>query len=73
MSAFKHTSFQDRQKSAAESKKALLAKFHMRPAADDPVVLEREAQRQAIVVAREARAVERAVRKPKSTRRCRRG
>ncbi|MGO8740557.1 DUF6481 family protein [Rhodoblastus sp.] len=55
MPAFKGASFQDRQKSTAEAKKALLEKFKARPAADDPVVIEREAQRREIAAAREAR------------------
>ncbi|PPQ36124.1 hypothetical protein SAMN06265338_1011060 [Rhodoblastus acidophilus] len=60
MAMFKGASFQDRQKAIAEAKKALLEKFMARPAADDPVVLQREAERRAIAVAREARAAERA-------------
>ncbi|WP_425540406.1 DUF6481 family protein [Rhodoblastus acidophilus] len=60
MATYKGVSFQDRQKSMAEAKKALLEKFKARPAADDPVVIEREAQSRAIFVAREARAAERA-------------
>lgn len=59
MSAFKGASFQDRQKSTAEAKKALLEKFKARPAADDPDVVARETQRREIVAAREARAAER--------------
>ena len=62
MPAFKGASFQDRQKSTAEAKKALLEKFKARPAADDPVVIEREAQRREIAAAREARAAEREAR-----------
>ncbi|MBB4196583.1 hypothetical protein CCR94_00775 [Rhodoblastus sphagnicola] len=60
MPAFKGASFQDRQKSTAEAKKALLEKFKARPAADDPAVVAREAERREIVAAREARAIERA-------------
>jgi hypothetical protein len=63
MATFKGASFQERQKLMAEAKKALLEKFMARPAADDPDVIERAAQRAAIVVAREARAAERARRK----------
>ena len=62
MPAFKGASFQDRQKSTAEAKKALLEKFKARPPADDPVVIEREAQRREIIAAREARAAEREAR-----------
>jgi hypothetical protein len=59
MPAFNGTSFQDRQKTASEARKALLEKFKARPAEDDPVVIEREAQRREIAAAREARAAER--------------
>ncbi len=59
MPVFKGASFQDRQKSTAEAKKALLEKFKARPATDDPAVIEREAQRREIIAAREARAAER--------------
>ncbi len=59
MSAFNSASFQDRQKTAAEARKALLEKFKSRPAEDDPVVIEREAKRREIAAAREARAAER--------------
>lgn len=63
MPAFKGANFHDRQKSAAEAKKALLEKFKTRPAADDPIVMEREAQRREIIAAREAREAEREVRR----------
>ncbi len=59
MPAFKGASFQDRQKSTAEAKKALLEKFKARPAADDPAVIAREAERREIVAARAARTAER--------------
>ena len=58
MPIFKAASFQDRQKSNAEAKKALLEKFKARPAADDPATIERQAQRREIIAAREARAAE---------------
>ncbi len=63
MPAFKGSNFHDRQKSAAEARKALLEKFKSRPAADDPLVIEREAQRREIVAAREAREAEREARR----------
>ena len=62
MPAFNRASFQDRQKSSAEAKKALLEKFKARPPADDPAVMERAAQRQEIALAREARAAEKEAR-----------
>ena len=62
MPIFKAASFQDRQKSNAEAKKALLEKFKARPAADDPATIERQAQRREIIAAREARAAEREAR-----------
>ncbi|WP_439542802.1 DUF6481 family protein [Hyphomicrobium sp.] len=49
----------DRLKTAAEAKKAMLSKA-ARPSPDDPAEIERRAQRQAIVEAREARAIEKA-------------
>ncbi len=56
MSAFKGSLFTDRQSTSAAAKKALLEKFKAKPAADDPAVLARAAERRAIAEAREVRA-----------------
>ena len=58
--ALKGSTFEDRRKEAAEAKKALLERFKARPAADDPEVLARAAERRAIQEAREIRVAERA-------------
>jgi membrane protein involved in colicin uptake len=59
MSGHKTKTFNDRLKTAGEAKQALLDKFRARPAADDPAVVERQAARQAVSNAREARIAER--------------
>ena len=61
MPVFKGESFQDRRSAVVDAKKALLEKFKARPAADDPVVLAKEAERRAIVEARDKRLAEREV------------
>ena len=45
MPVFKGESFQDRRSNVLDAKKALLEKFKARPAADDPKVIAREAER----------------------------
>ncbi len=60
MSAFKGAGFNDRRDAAANAKKALLEKFKSRPAADDPSILQKQAEMKAIAEAREVRAAERA-------------
>lgn len=45
MSGFREPGFADRQKAAAEARKNLLNKFKSQPAADDPAVLARAAER----------------------------
>ena len=47
--------FRERLDAAAEAKKALLEKFRAQAAPDDPEVVERQAVRQAVSVAREGR------------------
>jgi hypothetical protein len=59
MSNFKEQSFGERMNTAADAKKAMLEKFRARPGVDDPAVLERQAARQAVSLAREARSIER--------------
>jgi hypothetical protein len=63
---FKESDFADRQKAVAEAKKALLEKFRARPGPDDPEVVKRQAEREAVLAARVAREAEReAARKAK--------
>jgi hypothetical protein len=47
MSGFKEPSFADRQKTALDSKRNILKKFHAKPGPDDPAVLRRQAEREA--------------------------
>jgi len=61
MSGYKGTNFNDRAKAAAAAKQAALEKFRAKPAPDDPAVLARQAERQAIAEARAQRAAEREV------------
>jgi hypothetical protein len=56
---FKGSKFSDRAEASAEAKRAALAKFQARPAADDPDVQKRAAERRAVAEAREARITER--------------
>lgn len=49
----------DRLGKAAEARKAMLDRFKDRPAADDPAVIARNAERAALAAAREARLAER--------------
>jgi hypothetical protein len=53
-------SLEDRRKTAAEAKARLLDRFKARPAADDPAMIARAAERRAIEEAREARQAEKA-------------
>jgi len=53
MSGFKEPGFADRQKAAQEARKNLLNKFRAQPAPDDPTVLQRRAEREAIAARRE--------------------
>jgi hypothetical protein len=59
MRTHKSDHLEERLNAAANAKQALLEKFRARPAADDPVVLERRAVRVAVGIAREARASDR--------------
>ncbi len=53
-------SFTDRQANSASAKKALLERFKARPGPDDPVMLQRKAERQAVAEARALRDAEKA-------------
>ncbi len=59
MNGYKHNTFNDRATASAKAKQALLEKFRAKPAPDDPEVLRKQAERQAIIEAREKRAAER--------------
>jgi hypothetical protein len=65
MSIFNGNSFQDRQTAAANARRAQAEKFLAKTKYDpsDPVVVEREAKRRAVLEARERRAVERQAQK----------
>ena len=59
MNIFKDKTFADRRGAAAAARQAALDKFRSRPGSDDPAVIERNAKRLEISVARETRAAER--------------
>ena len=63
MSNFREKSFAERRVAATDAVAARLAKFHDKPAADDPAVLAREAERKAIRAARKIRDDQRATAK----------
>jgi hypothetical protein len=67
MAGFKEPGFTDRQKAAQQAKQNILNKFRSQPGADDPAVLKRRAEREAIAAARvkakEAREAEKAEQK----------
>jgi hypothetical protein len=50
--------FHDRRSDAAEARQALLAKFRAAPRPDDPAMIEKRREREAIAKAREARHAE---------------
>jgi len=50
--SFKEPSFLDRQAAARNAKKDIMEKFKSKPAPDDPEVLKRQAERQALAVQR---------------------
>ena len=58
MAIYREKDIFERRNAANDAKKALLERFKARPAEDDPAVLARKAERQAILEAREKRAVE---------------
>ena len=60
MSGFKEPSFADRQKAALDSNKNILKKFHSKPGPDDPSVLQRRAEREAIAADRATRVAAKA-------------
>lgn len=58
MAVYREKDFHERRNAANDAKKALLEKFKARPAADDPQVLARQAERKAILEARAIREAE---------------
>ena len=60
MAIYREKDIFERRNAANEAKKALLARFKAKPAADDPAVLARQAERKAILEARAIREAEKA-------------
>lgn len=60
MAIFREKDFAERRTAANDARKALLEKYKAKPAADDPAVLARQAERKAILQAREIREAEKA-------------
>ncbi len=56
--SFNQQSFADRQATSINARKALLERFKARPKADDPVMLQRRAEREGFARARAEREVE---------------
>jgi len=52
MAGFKEPGFADRQKAAQQARQNILNKFRAQPGADDPEVMQRRAEREAIAAAR---------------------
>ena len=57
MKAVKGFTYNDRLSTQAEARKAMLERFQQRPRPDDPDVVARQAERQAVSEAREKRAM----------------
>lgn len=60
MAIYREKDIFERRNAANEAKKALLERFKAKPAADDPTVLARQAERKAILDARAIREAEKA-------------
>lgn len=60
--SFNPQNFADRQASSANAKKALLEHFRARPGADDPVMIQRRTEREAVAKARAEREAEKTAR-----------
>ncbi len=60
MAIYREKDIFERRNAANEAKKALLERFKARPAEDDPAVLARKAERQAVLEARAIREAEKA-------------
>ncbi len=59
MASFKHANFDDRKTASAQAKAAMLEKLRSKPGPDDPATLAKQAERAAIVEARQKREAER--------------
>lgn len=59
MNQSKDNQFTDRLETAAKAKESMLARYRARPPADDPAVVARQTERQAVIRAREERTRER--------------
>ena len=59
MAIYREKSFAERVSASNDAKKALLERFKSKPAADDPAVLAKQAERKAILEARALRDAER--------------
>jgi hypothetical protein len=59
MGGFKDPGYLERKSAATDARKAALEKFRANSAANDPAAAERQASRQAVSIARDARAVAR--------------
>lgn len=60
MAIYREKNFSERLGASNEAKRALLEKFKTRPAADDPAILAKQAERKTILEAREKREAEKA-------------
>ena len=69
MSGFKEPGFADRQKAAQQAKRKLLDKFRSQPGAEDPEVLKRRAEREAVAANREKARLGREAEKAEQKRR----
>jgi hypothetical protein len=69
MAGFKEPGFTDRQKAAQQARQNILNKFRSQPGADDPAVIKRQAEREAIAAARAKAKEEREAAKAEQKRR----
>jgi uncharacterized protein DUF6481 len=69
MSGFKQPSFADRQKAAQQARESLAEKFRAKPGPDDPEVVKKRAEREAIAARREQARQEREVARAEAKRR----
>jgi len=67
--SFNPRNFTDRRASSANAKKALLERFKARPKADDPIMIQRRTEREAVAKARAEREAEKAARNAEMERR----
>jgi len=69
MRGFKQPSFADRQKAAQQARESLAEKFRAKPGPDDPEVVKKRAEREAVAARREQLRLEREVAKAEEKRR----